>query len=820
MTRRLICLHGHFYQPPRENPWIEEIEVQDSAAPFHDWNARVSAECYGPNGAARLKSAHGRITDIVNNYRHVSFNFGPTLLSWMEEHAKEAYRTILEADAFSVSARGHGNAIAQAYNHAILPLCSPRDRRTQIRWGIADFRRRFRRAPEGLWLPETAADLATLRDLAGEGIRFTVLSPYQAMRVRPPHGAWIDAQGGRFDPTRPYRVRLGDGKEMVVFFFDGPIARAVAFEDGLRSADELVGRLLGGLDAGREHDEVLTVAVDGETFGHHKKGGDEVLAAALRKLSSRDDLQLVNLAQALELVPAEWEAEIVEGSSWSCSHGVERWRSDCGCQANGQPGDRQHWRAPLRVALDWLRDELARIFEGEGRGLFRDPWEARDDFIALVSDPGRNAAAAFIERHAAVEPDEHLVATALKLLEMQRQSMLMYTSCGWFFSEISGLETVQILKYAARALQLAHEVAGRELETRFKQELSRAPSNRAGVGDGAQIFDEIVKPSVATLPSVAAHFAIASLFDDYPIRDRMFCYQVRVRDLRREQSGTATLSVSRLELTSLVTRQRVDLSACVLHFGGSDFRCGLRRYAQTTHAYAVKKLFAKLDHLSLAQLVREIDHAYPDRDYTLRDLFIDERRRLAQLLLDETTARYVNDYRKIFEANRRLMEFLREISSPVPRPLQVAADVAFTHQAAHVAQALAHGETDAPRARAELAAAAGAAKTLGARIDLSVVAPPFAAAVRLGIVRLATGEEVAAEHVSELVELAQRLGWPIELWEAQNLLWRLTGAGKHRGPRDGLARLARALWFDEGTLIARAARAGANAQAAAASAAR
>jgi alpha-amylase/alpha-mannosidase (GH57 family) len=816
MTRRLICLHGHFYQPPRENPWIEEIEVQDSAAPFHDWNARISAECYGPNGAARLKSAQGRITDIVNNYRHVSFNFGPTLLSWMEEHAKDTYRTILEADAFSVSARGHGNAVAQAYSHAILPLCSPRDRRTQIRWGIADFRRRFRRAPEGLWLPETAADLATLRDLAGEGIRFTVLSPYQALRVRPPHGAWVDAQGGRFDPTRPYRVRLGDGKEMVVFFYDGPIARAVAFGDGLRSADELVGRLLGGLDAGRGHDELLTVAVDGETFGHHKKGGDEVLAAALRKLSSRDDLQLVNLAQALELVPAEWEAEIVEGSSWSCSHGVERWLSDCGCQANGQPGDRQHWRAPLRSALDWLRDELAAIFEREGGELFRDPWQARDGFIELVSDPGRTAAAAFVARQAVVQLDEEAVATALKLLEMQRQSMLMYTSCGWFFSEISGLETVQILKYAARALQLAREIAGRELEARFRHELSRAHSNRVGIGDGAEIFDQLVKPSVATLPSVAAHFAIASLFDDYPVRDRMFCYRVRVRDLRREQSGTATLSMSRLELTSLVTRQRVDLSACVLHFGGSDFRCGLRTYAQSTHADAVKKLFGKLGQLSLAQLVREIDHAYPDRDYTLRDLFIDERRRLAQVLLDETTARYVNDYRKIFDANRRLIEFLREISSPVPRPLQVAADVAFTHQAARVAHALAHSEADAPLARAELAAAAGAAQTLGARIDLSVVAPPFAAAVRLGIVRLATGEEAAAEHVAELVELAQRLGWPIDLWEAQNLLWRLTGAGKHRGPREALARLARALWFDEGTLIARAARAGANAQAAAA----
>ena len=819
MTRRLICLHGHFYQPPRENPWIEEVEVQDSAAPFHDWNARISAECYGPNGAARLKSPEGRVADIVNNYRHVSFNFGPTLLSWMEAHAPDAYRTILEADRDSVRTRGHGNALAQGYNHAILPLCSPRDRRTQIKWGLADFRHRFQREPEGMWLPEAGVDLATLRDLADEGIRFTVLSPFQAARVRPPSGEWADAHGARFDPTRPYRVQLGEGRSIVVFFYDGPIARAIAFGEGLQNGDDLVGRLLAGLDSGRGHDELLTVAVDGETFGHHKKGGDEVLASALRKLGSRDDVQLVNLGQALELVPADWEAEIAEGSSWSCAHGLERWKSDCGCQANGQPGWHQGWRAPLRSALDWLRDELARTFAEAGGKLLRDPWLARDAFIELVLDPERRSADDFLRRHATCAPGSDDGVAALKLLEMQRQAMLMYTSCGWFFSELSGLETVQILKYAARALQLAREVTFEDLEPRFKEELARAPSNLPAARDGAHIFEQYVKPSVATLESVAAHFAIASLFNEFPRTDRMFCFQVQVQEHRREQSGTSTLSVAHLSLESLITRERLELSACVLHFGGSDFRCGLRPYAQTTHAGTVKKLFGKLGQLSLAQLVRAIDRAFDGRDYTLRDLFIDERRRVARVLLDETTQRYENDYLKIFEANRRLMEFLHEISSPVPRPLQVAADVALTHRAAAVAQALARGEADAAMARGELLGAAEAATKLGARIDLSAVAPSLAEAVRRGLFRLLEGDTAAAAETAALVELSRRLAWPIDLWEAQNMLWALAGAGRLRGvggrgaaasgdsARTALARLARALWFDDGAVLGRAERA-------------
>jgi alpha-amylase/alpha-mannosidase (GH57 family) len=314
MPRRLLCLHGHFYQPPRENPWIEAIEVQDSAEPFHDWNERIAAECYGPNAAARVKNASDRIVDIVNNYLHLSFNFGPTLLAWLEHHRPEVYGHVLEADARSLEGRGHGNALAQGYNHAILPLASARDRRTQIRWGLADFRRRFHREPEGFWLPETAADTATLAALAEEGVRFTVLSPYQATRVRAPGGPWLDATQARFDPTRPYRVKVGGGKELVVFFYDGHIARDLAFGDALTGPDRLLPRLERGFDPGRGHDEILTIAFDGETLGHHKKGGDEALAGALRSASRRSDLEIVNLGQALDRVPAEWEAEIAEGS--------------------------------------------------------------------------------------------------------------------------------------------------------------------------------------------------------------------------------------------------------------------------------------------------------------------------------------------------------------------------------------------------------------------------------------------------------------------------------------------------------------------------
>jgi len=803
--KRALCLHGHFYQPPRENPWIEEVEVQDSAAPFHDWNERIAAECYGPNGAARLKSANGRICDIVNNYVHLSFNFGPTLLAWLERQTPEIYRSVLEADARSLQQRGHGNAIAQAYNHAILPLCNERDMRAQIRWGIADFKHRFGRDPEGMWLPETAADVRTLQALHEEGIRFTVLSPYQCRRVRAPGGQWHDAAGARFDPTRPYIVPLPSGISFPVFFYDGPIARTVAFGEALGSGEDLVRRLEAGFSDARKHEEVLAVAVDGETFGHHRKGGDEVLAGAIRKLSQRDDIQLVNLAQALELFPPTQEAEIFDGSSWSCAHGIERWRSDCGCSTSGQPGWKQQWRAPLREALDGLRDQLAAVYEQEAGKLLRDPWRAREEFIEVLLDPERRNAPAFLARHAVREPGPEERVKALQLLEMQRQTMLMYTSCGWFFAEVSGLETVQILKYAARALQLAREACGVELEASFKAALERAPSNIPERENARRVYEQEVQPSIATLETVAAHYAIAGLVEDFPRRARIFCHDVQTSFRRREDAGTAALSVARIEMKSLITQEQLDLTTCVLHFSGADFRCGVRRYDADRSVRTAERLFESFNRLSLAQVVREIDREFPGREYTLRDLFLDERREVAGRLLQETMARYEGDYLQIYDANRRLIDFLREIDSPVPRPLQVAADVAVTHEAVDAAQRLAAGKLDPGLAQGELLALKQLAQRLGARIDLDAVRGPYLAAVRGLFERALAGRREAALQVAELVTLAMRLGMHFDLWSIQNAFWAAVRGGTWRHDDEALARLAQALWFDETIVLARVA---------------
>ncbi len=801
--KRAVCIHGHFYQPPRENPWIEEVEVQDSAAPFHDWNERIAAECYGPNGAARLKSPNGRICDIVNNYVHLSFNFGPTLLAWLERQNPEIYRSVLEADARSVVERGHGNAIAQAYNHAILPLCNDRDLRTQIRWGLADFRHRFGRDSEGIWLPETAADLRTLQALREEGVRFTVLSPFQCRRVRAPGGEWHDAEGARFDPTRPYLMALPSGTPFPVFFYDGPIARAVAFGEALGSGDDLVGRLGAGFSDARKHDEVLTVAVDGETFGHHRKGGDEVLASAIRKLSQRADVRLVNLAQALELFPPTHEAEIFEGSSWSCAHGIERWRSDCGCSTSGKPGWNQGWRAPLRDALDALRDQLAIVYEREAGKILRDPWRARDEFIEVILDPERRNASAFVARHAQRELSAEERVKALQLLEMQRQALLMYTSCGWFFAEVSGLETVQILKYAARALQLAREACGVDLEPSFKAALERSPSNLPERENARRVYEQEVEPSIATLETVAAHYAIAGLVEDFPRRARIFCHEVQTSFRRREDAGTAALSVARIEVRSLITQEQVDLATCVLHFSGADFRCGVRRYDADRFTPTAERLFESFNRLSLAQVVREIDHEFPGREYTLRDLFLDERREVAGRLLRETMARYESDYLHIYEANRRLIDFLREIDSPVPRPLQVAADVAVTHEAVDAARRLANGKLDPGLAQGELLALSQLAHRLGARIDLSAVRGPYLAAVRGLFERGLAGRREAAVQAADLILLAQRLGMHLDLWSIQNAFWSAVRSGTWRHDDEALARLAHALWFDEPTVLAR-----------------
>jgi alpha-amylase/alpha-mannosidase (GH57 family) len=486
-VNRFVCVHGHFYQPPRENPWTDEVDEEISARPYHDWNQRIAAECYRPNGLGQ-----------PSNYSRMSFNFGPTLLSWLGANSPETYRSVLEADRMSRSRfSGHGSALAQAYNHAILPLANRRDKVTQVAWGIRDFEFRFGRRPEGMWLPETAVDGDTLEVLAEQGIAFTVLSPSQAARVREPRGDWRDVDARGIDPREPYRVPLRSGRAISVFFYDGTLAQGVAFGelacDGTELARALLSRFRDDSDP-----QLVHVATDGETYGHHVRGGDRALAGALDAIEASGFAMLTNYGEHLARFPPRREAQIVPNTSWSCSHGIARWMDDCGCSAGRAAS--HPWRRPLREALDWLRDTLAPLYEAAASGVLRDPWAARDDSIEIVLDPSDESVLRFLDRHAIGPLSAEDRSTALGLLELQRNALLMYTSCGWFFDDPAGLETRQVLRYAARALELAEEHLGGSLEPLFLRLLERVRSSPGERRDASETYRTLRAP----LPPVAA----------------------------------------------------------------------------------------------------------------------------------------------------------------------------------------------------------------------------------------------------------------------------------------------------------------------------
>lgn len=488
-----VCIHGHFYQPPRENPFTGEVPVQPTAAPWHDWNARITEESYAANARARILGGDGEVLREIDNYQRISFDFGPTLLSWLEQGDPDTYRAVIDADvASALRFGGHGSAMAQAYNHAILPLSNTRDKVTQVRWGIADFRHRFGRDPEGMWLPETAVDMESLDVLAREGIRFTILSPYQAAGVESDDGSWAEVRDGSIDTRSPYRVDLGEGRTIAIFFYDGPLSREIAFDGLLEDGNALAGRLLGSIGEPGEDPRLAHVATDGETYGHHHRHGEMALAVSLEAIDASPDASLTNYSEYLAAHPPRREVAIAEDTSWSCAHGVERWRADCGCKTGREPTGHQRWREPLRSALDWLRDELTGPFEDLGGEWLADPWQARDDYISIVlggpTDP-------FIDEHARPGVDTEGRRRALGLLEIQEHAMLMYTSCGWFFDDISGLEAVFVLRHAGRVCELARDVIGVDLEPELMARLERAPSNLEDV-DGRVVYEREVSPFV------------------------------------------------------------------------------------------------------------------------------------------------------------------------------------------------------------------------------------------------------------------------------------------------------------------------------------
>ncbi len=761
---RFICVHGHFYQPPRESPWLEEVEVQDSAHPYHDWNARVSAECYAPNAASRVLDGDRRILEITNNYSQISFNAGPTLLAWMEHASPEVYARILAADQESRARRGgHGNALAQVYNHMILPLATRRDKETQVAWGIADFQHRFGHDPEGMWLPETGVDTETLEVLAAHGIAFTILAPHQATRVRPLRGdTWIDVRDSRIDPRRPYLCLLPNGAVITLFFYDGPIARAVAFEGLLNSGEAFAKRLVSGFDD-RAEPQLVHIATDGESYGHHHRFGEMALTYALRVIEERGLGRLTNYGEFLAHNVPDHQVEIAEPTSWSCVHGVERWRANCGCNA-GHRGWTQEWRAPLREALDWLHDELARVFEREGGRYLRDPWAARDTYIDVILRRDPEVVDAFFAAHGRPSLPVEERSSALRLLEMQRHALLMYTSCGWFFDELSGIETVQVIKYAARAVQLA-QLFGASLEEEFVRRLGAARSNLRSWGDGANVYQRLVRPSMVPIPRVVAHYGISSLFESYAGDERVFSFDVHREDTDRETSGGHTLATGRVTVSSRITFERAQAAYAVLHLGGHDFQCGVRMAAPPDWYEETKaELAGAFLEQGYSAAVRVLDRRFEGSLYALPDVFLEERRKILELLTEERLSRVEGVYRALYEESQPLLAFMRTSDVPVPPAFLAPAQYTLTRDLVlELRRAPSDGVSERPFEIArEL-------EGLGVTAQPPEIEPLLRHAIEARVEALRAdplGSDLDQAH--RLLDLAEALGVTPNLWDVQN----------------------------------------------------
>ena len=679
-----ITVHGHFYQPPRENPYLATIERQPSAHPFHDWNERIHYECYRPNAFARILNHKHELVGIVNNFEYLSFNIGATLMSWLEKYDPEVYQRILEADRKSSQRlNGHGNAIAQVYNHIILPLANKRDKITQIRWGKEDFRSRFGRDPEGMWLAETAVDYPTLEALIDEEIKFIILAPSQAERCRllptaeEDETEWHEVGGSQIDPTRPYRCFVDDARYIDIFFYDGPISRDMGFNDVLKTVNNLANRLGQAIKGDRRTSQLINVATDGETFGHHKGGTEKCIAYAFKEQFSQYGWTVTNYAHYLSICPPTWEVVLKPITAWSCAHGVGRWQDDCGCASGG--GWHQKWRRPLRDSLDWLRDRLIAVYQETGSKFFRDPWLARNEYIQVLRDRSQNNVETFLQRHQLTELSAAEKIDALRLLEMQRHALLMYTSCGWFFEEISRPEGVQILRYAARALELAGEVEGVHLKQEFIARLAKAPSNVATFGNGKEVYQKLVAPSQVSLQQVAAHYAISSLFTNYLQQERIYCYEVEQLDYQKQQMGTLTLSVGQVRLTSEITWESQHFVFAVLHLGGWDFHCCITGFdGRLAYAELKQHLFADIKHASAARVILTMNRLMGSHFFNLQDLFAEERHRIVRLLTAKTKKHLDQLYTQVYRENYSMLVAFQREELPVPQELKVAAEVALS----------------------------------------------------------------------------------------------------------------------------------------------
>jgi alpha-amylase/alpha-mannosidase (GH57 family) len=768
---RFICIHGHFYQPPRENPWLETIELQDSAAPYHDWNERVTMESYAPNATARIMDGEGRIVEITNNYSKMSFNFGPTLLAWLKDKMPDVHEAILTADKLSQERfSGHGSALAQVYNHMILPLANGRDHYTQVLWGVRDFQSRFGRQPEGMWLSETAADTPTLETLAELGLKFTILSPTQASRTRElGKRGWKDVSGMRIDPTRPYLVKLPSGRKLVVFFYDGPISQGVAFEKLLSSGERLAHRLTSAFNDKRSWDQLVNIATDGESYGHHHRHGEMALAYALRYIETKKLARLTNYGEFLEKHPPTHEVQIHEKTAWSCVHGVGRWMLNCGCNSGGHPDWNQGWRRPLRESLDWLRDELASLTEAKGIQLFNDPWSARNEYISIILDRTFESREKFFAKCARRSLDEQEKIAALKLMELQRHAMLMYTSCGWFFDEVSGIESVQVIQYAARALQLARDIFDKDLEPGFLERLQNAKSNLPENKDGRIIYEKFVKPAMIGWKQAAIHYAISGMFHQYDKQTRIFSYSFEDEERTLIPAGKTSLAIGRVKVISGITEESKVLCYAILYMGEHNLTGGVKHFdSAVDYDMMFKEIKGAFESADLPQTIRLIDRHFGEAPYSLKSLFKDEQRRILDQVLASTREDLENRFRLIAERYTPLINFLQSAGAPWPAALESARDFVLQSD---IRRQIDAESIDLDRLRALVREA----QTRDGRVldaQLSYVVKNRMERLMQSLV--AKPEEVAnVVALEKLAELVMPLPLGLNLWKVQNTYWEL-----------------------------------------------
>jgi alpha-amylase/alpha-mannosidase (GH57 family) len=773
--RRALIVHGHFYQPPRENPWSGSIDPEPTALPYTNWNERIYAECYRRNAFARVLDEFGRIEAIVNNYSLIDFDFGPTLLPWLEEYHPRTYATILNADRQSSESRaGHGNAIGQGYNHVILPLCNERDLKTQIRWGIEDFRHRFGREPKALWLPETAANDAVIGALIDAELEFVILSPVQAERVKPPGGSeWVSVADGGIDTGRAYvYFHNGDPRRSIaIFFYDDAVARAVAFEGALTSSSGLMDRL----EQAVRGKPMISVATDGETYGHHHRFGEMALAHALTVRAERRGFRLTNYAQYLSTNPPDWEVQLKagpggEGTSWSCSHGVGRWKRDCGCRTGGQEGWNQAWRGPLRDALDLLRDEGAARFEEQAGDLFGDPWAVRDAYIKLILN-GHHNAEIFLRRFAKRHPRKHEVIRARTLLEMQHHAMLMYTSCGWFFSDISGIESAQVLKYAGRVLDFMDELELPSPRDRFLEILARAKSNIPRMGNGADVYRRFVEPSRISPRGLVAHLALCDLVMEGEEKGETAGYRFEKSVVQKESHGRLTLATGRMIMETVATGKVNDAAFAAIHFGGVDFYCLVRDFVGPRRfSKSAENLWDQFRTASLPVILRVGQKEFGHEEYGLDHILPEGRRRISEAVFGDLVRRMSSEYARFYEENQRVIEMLHLAGFELPVELRSAAEYTLGHRFEE--EIVAQDRSFDAEAYEKAVEIAEEVARRGYRIDRSesnrIFGEMITEAVRLAI---AETNEKNLDAALSLTILAKRLGLDPKPDEAQEAIY-------------------------------------------------